>query len=196
MPLPKDPNWFRREATLGRYVSALDGGDLEAVEAVLTAAMDDPELAAALDAVHLAYQEEMQLGPAAQDVALVRELVRKHFQSAFADDQAVFGQEEPLTVHDVALELEYTRRVPAADRSANAQLLHNRQPVPAQLSLQAVKQLAQEVGVQASERFWKLFRDTAIMLGIGRSHQQALSAAREEGRLTPGGEETASGGHH
>jgi hypothetical protein len=68
--------------------------------------------------------------------------------------------------------LQADRRVPVTDQEANRHLLHSSVPIPEWLSAQAIRQLAIELGVTASDRFWRFFRDTAIMLGMGRSHEQ------------------------
>ncbi|MFN3650411.1 MAG: hypothetical protein ACK47B_12610 [Armatimonadota bacterium] len=181
MHKPMDADTLRRERLAYRYVRALDRGDLEDVEAVLEAAMDDPLLSHALSEIDLAYQDELSLVPAPADVRLVRELLRKHFNSAGSDEAEEELAEEPLTVSDVAVRLQHEKRVPAGDREANRRLLGSHLVVPGFLNLEAVRQLARETGVEASERFWRLFRETAIMLGIGRSHQQSqMAAAREQ----------------
>jgi hypothetical protein len=183
MSVPMSEQAFQRELAIYRYVAALDAGDLEGVEAVLHAAIADPELAEAVAEINLSYQEELLLAPPAEDAAFVRELLRKHFHSAFADEEpAEEPAEEPLTVSDVAIRLEHEQRVSGSDREANRCLLGIRLPVPEMLSLQAVEELARQTGVEASGRFWRQFRETAIMLGIGRSHQQSQLAAAREAR--------------
>jgi hypothetical protein len=60
-------------------------------------------------------------------------------------------------------------------------LLGSSVSIPNWLTAKAIKKLAKELNVTASERFWKVFKDTAIMLTMGRSHSQAqILAAREE----------------
>jgi len=167
-----------RERLIHRYIQALDQGDMEGVASVLEAAVNDPELDRLISEINLAYQEEEQLISTAADATFVRDLLRKHFVSAFVDDTP---NKAPLTVGDVAARLKSDSRVPTADSEANQRLLGNAIPLPASLSVNAVKKLAADLGVKASEYFWRVFRDTAITLGMGRSHSQAQwAAAREE----------------
>ena len=168
-----------RAKAVYRYVQALDQGDMDSVAAVLRDALYDPELSRIIAEVNLAYQEEERLTPIADDAHLVRELIRKHLLSAFEAEEP--EDETPLTVGQVAARLQADRRVPPADQEANRRLLGSSTPLPAWLSVQAVRQLAKELGVTASERFWRAFRDTAIMLGMGQRHKRAqLAAAREQ----------------
>lgn len=167
-----------REKLIYCYVQALDKGDMDGVAAVLEAALDDPELDRVLAEINMTYQEEELLTPTAADAQLVRKLLREHLVSAFVVSEPI---ETPLTVGEIAARLQADRRVPLADQETNRHLLHSTIPVPEWLSAQAIKQLAKDLGVSASERFWRFFRDTAIMLGMGRNHEQAqLAAAREE----------------
>lgn len=169
----------QREKLLLRYVRALDEGDMDTVGAVLTAALDDPELDRLLTEIDHSLAEEEGLSPLASDAQWVRDLARQHFQSAFAEDAV----ERPLTVGDVAARLQADSRVPTADQTANRRLLESAALVPNWLSAQRVRDLAVELGVTASDRFWRLFRDAAIALGMGRSQSQAyMAAAREEQR--------------
>lgn len=74
-----------------------------------------------------------------------------------------------------------TNRVPSADKYIISKLLDSSIPLPVKLSIQAVRQLAVELGINASERFLDIFRDTAITLSMGRSHNRAqLAAARQQ----------------
>jgi DNA-binding phage protein len=166
-----------REAAIHRYILALDQGDMEGVAQILEAALDDPELERLITEINLAYQEEEQITPIATDAQLVRDLLHKHFKSAFETEEVDFM---PLTVGEVAARLQADRRVLPADQEANRILISSSVPLPKWLSLQAVKELAAQLGVKTSDRFWRTFRDTAIMLSMGRSHSQAQLAAREE----------------
>src|SRR4051794_12148728 len=86
MSAPRDEQAFQRELAIYRYVTALDAGDLENLEMVLQAALTDLELADTIAQINLSYQEELVLAPPAEEAAFVRQLVRKHFQSALAAD--------------------------------------------------------------------------------------------------------------
>lgn len=173
-----DQGLISREKAILHYIQALDQGDMESVAAILEAALDDPELDRVIMEINLAYQEEEQLTPAAADAQLVRDLLHKHLPSAFDANEL---DERSLTVGDVAARLQADRRVPPADQEVNRLLLGSSVPLPAWLSVQAIRQLTTELGIRASDRFLRAFRDTAIMLGMGHSHSQAqLAAAREE----------------
>lgn len=168
-----------RERAIHRYVKALDRGDMDGVAAVLQAAMNDAELGRLISEVNLAYQDEELLIPASEDAELVRNLLGEHLVSAFETDEP---EDKPLTVGVVAAQLEADRRVPQADREANRLLSGNTVELPEWLSRQEVEHLAKRLGVEASKRFWRVFRDTAITLQIRHSHSQAqLAAARKEG---------------
>jgi hypothetical protein len=173
-----DQETILREKLIYRYVQAMDHGEAEEIAAVLEAALDDPELDRIITEIDLAYQEEEQLTPIAQDAELVRKLIREHLPSAFEIEET---EDKPLTVGDVAARLQVDRRVPSGDQEVNHLLLGSSVPLPIWLNARAIKKLATELGVTASERFWQAFRDTAIMLGMSRPHNQAqLLAAREE----------------
>ena len=51
-------NQQMREWWIHRYVQAFDRGDAEGIEAVLDAALSDPDLSAAIDEINLGYLEE------------------------------------------------------------------------------------------------------------------------------------------
>ncbi len=172
-----DQGTTAREKAIYRYVEALDQGDADTVAAVLDLALNDLELDQAIAEVNLAIQEEEQLAPLAADAEIVRDLIRTHLRSTRESGEA---EDQPLTVGEVAAQLKAERRVPFPDEGANNYLLTNSRPLPAQLSAQTIKRLATDLGVRASDRFWRVFRDTAIMLGMGRSQQAQLLAAREE----------------
>lgn len=195
---------YEREKAIFRYVQALERGDMEGVAAVLEAASLDPELERIITEINLAYIEEEQLTPIVTDAQIVRDLLRQHLHSAFENreeeknvENLVFEEEnavddamlptsasvedKPLTVGDVAKRLQESNRVPLSERDTLHKLLSSSLPLPASLSIQAVRQLATELKIKASERFLDIFRDTAIMLGIGRSQNKAqLAAAREQ----------------
>ena len=173
-----DQGIISREKAILCYIQALDQGDIEGVVAVLEAALSDPELDRLISEVNLAYHEEEQLTSDATDAQLVRDLLREHLPSAFDVDGL---DDKPLSVGDVAARLQADHRVPPTDQEANRVLLNSSVPLPAWLSVQAVRRLITELGMTVSDRFLRVFRDTAIMLGMGHSHGQAqLAAAREE----------------
>lgn len=181
---------YSREKAIHLYVQALDQGDMEVVAQILDAACDDPELEQIITEINSAYQEEEQLTPIATDAEIIRNLLHKHLHSAFEiiqeeEKPLVFEdideEEKPVTVGDVVKRLHEINRVPSADKDIISKLFNSSIPLPVKLSIQAVRQLAVELGINASERFLDMFRDTAITLSMGRSHNRAqLAAAREQ----------------
>ena len=197
-----------RDRALHRYITALEQGDMDGVAAILEMALDDPELDELISEVNEAYQEEEGLTPTAADAKLVRDLLQKNFASAFEDEEAKL---EPLQVGKVAARLESDSRVPSADKEANRSLRDVHIAVPRRLDHQEMEELKKRLHhVEASERFWRRFKDTAIMMEIGRANDPSRLAAREvrarrarrEGRLASHASEerrvavelTASGG--
>lgn len=185
-------SFISREKAIHFYIQALDQGDMEVVAQILESACDDPELERIITEINSAYQEEEQLTPIATDADLIRDLLRKHLTSAFEtikeeekplnfEDFDEQEEEKPLTVGDIAKRLQDTNRIPSADKHMMSKLLGSTVPLPVKLSIQAVRQLAVELGITVSERFLDIFRDTAITMTMGRSHSRAqLAAAREQ----------------
>jgi hypothetical protein len=131
-----------------------------------------------ITAIDVAYQAEEKLRPIAQEAQLVTELLGQHLPGAV---EAKEPDDSPLTVGQVAARLQADRQVPEADQEANRHLLGSSVSIPNWLNAKVIAKLAEELGVTASQRFWRVFKDTAIMLSMDRSHSQAqLLAAREE----------------
>lgn len=178
-----------REIAVQRYVNALEKGDESALERVLLLAQNDAMLAAQLDEIDLALARE--LPPFALGVApgvaaksngksRVRALLNQHFPEAHIPTTS-----RPLTVGEVILRLEEDGPILPADRAAAQQLQGDTTPLPAWLSAGAIAQLAQQLnqklGISASERFWRRFKDAAIFAGMRHTPPQAqLGLAREE----------------
>jgi Zn-dependent peptidase ImmA (M78 family) len=176
-----------REKAAYEYVRALDEGDLEAVVAIVQSALEDPELGMILAEIDAAYADEELLVPTA-DAERVRDLARHYLTSALTADETD-RPEAPLTVGEVAARLKADRRLGPTDVAATGRLLTRSVPVPPRLSARAVSELAATLDIRATERFWHVFRDTAIMLGMGQSHCQARMAAAREARVRHPGKE-------
>jgi Zn-dependent peptidase ImmA (M78 family) len=168
-----------RERAIHRYIVSLDKGDAEGVAAVLQAALDDPELDRLISEVDLAYQEEESLTPTSDDSRLVRRLAWEHFASAF---EAEGAEAEPLKVKDVVARLEADRRLAPEDQAASQSLRNVEVPLPKRLGRREVNRLREGLGGEASDRFWRAFRDAAIMMELGRAGSLGQLAAREEAR--------------
>jgi hypothetical protein len=173
-----------REKAIYRYVEALDRAELEIVAEVIALAIDDPELSQAIIEVNSAFQQEMQLTPLSADAEIVRTLIHEHLGSG----ELAHTENLPLTVGEVAAKLKSDRRVPFTEERVNDLLLNNQQPLPALLSFEATKQIGRDLGIEASDRFWRAFRDAAITLSMGRGRESQLLAARiqREGRKSVG----------
>jgi len=173
-----------REKAIYRYVEALDRAELEIVAEVIGLAIDDPELSQAIIEVNSAFQQEMQLTPLSADAEIVRTLIHEHLGSG----ELAHTENLPLTVGEVAAKLKSDRRVPFTEEKVNDLLLNNQQPLPALLSFEATKQIGRDLGIEASDRFWRAFRDAAITLSMGRGRESQLLAARiqREGRKSIG----------
>ena len=171
-----------RTQALDRYIEALDQVDIDTVEAILAQAAGDPELDRLLHEVNTALYIEEGFDTFATDAERVRSLVRQHLQSAFLDDTEVEAMiERPLTVGDVIARLQADRKIALSDREAERKLLGSGVELPEEITTRTISELARSIGVAASEQFWRVFRDAAIMLGLGHSHAQArLAAAREQ----------------
>jgi len=173
-----------REKAIYRYVEALDRAELEIVAEVMELAIDDPELSQAIAEVNSALQQEMHLTPLSADAEIVRTLIHEHLRSG----ELAHTEHLPLTVGEVAAKLKSDRRVPFNEERVNDLLLNNQQPLPALLSFEATKQIGRDLGIEASDRFWRAFRDAAITLSMGRGRESQLLAARiqREGRKSIG----------
>lgn len=167
-----------RQKALQRYISALDEGRLDDISFVLQRATEDSILDQMIVEVNQAIEQEDDLTEFAKDVETVRSLIHKHFDSEFIDDEA----EQPLTVGEVAARMQADRSVPVPDQPVHQNLLHLAIPLPEFLNIQAIRKLATTLQISASEKFWRSFRDTAIMMGIGRGQAQ-MAAARKQKTL-------------
>lgn len=168
-----------RKIAVHRYVHALDHGDIDTVIQILEEALGDPELDHAIAEINQAIEEEVILTPIADDAQLVRDLIQKHFPNSMSTD---FGEHEALTVRDVAAQMQAKQNIPVADKQAHQELLGKSIELPSWLSIQEIKHLANDLQIQASDRFWRLFRETAIMMGMGRGQAQMAAARRNEKR--------------
>ncbi len=177
--LSPNEEWLLRFAY--RYVTALDRGDPEEIGQALEAAVQNPELDEVIAEIDAAYQDELGLGALAADAELVRNLLREYLPSAPAEEEEEV-EARPLTVGEVALRLQGNRQISADDQPAMRQLRDSSMPLPAWLSAEAIRQLASSLGVKASSRFWRAFRDAAITLGMGRAQDQLRLAAAREAR--------------
>jgi hypothetical protein len=168
----------RRDQQVERYILALDRGDFDTVTVILAAAEADPELDQLLVEVDGALHAEAQLTTRTEDAKTVRVLLRKHLPSAFAEPET-----GPPTVGDVAARLQADHasgRLPLlpGDLHANAQLLGRTVLLTGRLTPRTIRQATEPLGVQASDRYWELFRRAAGELALARAGAVHQAAAR------------------
>lgn len=173
-----------RDQTIDLYMQALDQNDIDTIEAILDQAACDPELDRLIHEVNTALYIEDELDICATDAEQVRNLARQHLRSAFVDEAEVEAMiERPLTVGDVVARLQADRQIALPDQEASRKLLGSGVELPDEITTRTISELARRIGVAASGQFWRMFREAAIMLGLGHSHAQArLVAAREQRR--------------
>ncbi len=168
-----------RQKAIQRYVRAIDKGDLEEIINILEQATTDPDLDLMLIEANQAVEQEEGLTAFAKDTAFVRQLVQQHFNSNIMSDEP---DARPLTIGEVAARMQADRNVPKSDQAIHKTLLHFSTPLPEFLNIQAIRKLASELQISASEKFWRIFRDTAIMMGIGRGQAQMAAARKQKAR--------------
>lgn len=185
-----------REKTLYRYANALERGDADTLAAILYEAESDSVLEQEIMEVHARYLEEKHVEKLAQDTEQIQSLLRQHIPSGF--DQMVEEVEIPaLTVGDVVARLQSDAAVRGPARqeltAAVQQLRQNTTVLPQSLSVRNVRTLFIQLGVTVSDRFQKLFRETAIFLSMGREQGMAqLAATRRQQQQATQQEQPAS----
>lgn len=172
------------EKALYRYANALERGDFEAIAIILHQAEYDATLERMLMEVHEAYQEEKEAVAHVGDADLVRQLLQQHLPSGFEKVEEV--EIPPLTVSDVVARIQSDAAVQGPIRqeitTVVQELRQNTTPLPGSLSVRGVRTLFVQLGVSVSDRFQKLFRETAIFLSMGREQGIAQLAATRQQR--------------
>jgi hypothetical protein len=172
---------LRRDRLVLRYLDALDAGNLEAVAALWDEAAADPALEQALLELSDGLFVEDGLGTDwARDAERVRALLKQHLPSGIPHE----APSRPLTAGDVAARLKADDALGASlsevDRAANERLLADHTPLPEQLGQLQLKRWTAGLGVTASERYWRAFRQTAVLLVMSRCQREGeLAAARK-----------------
>jgi hypothetical protein len=157
---------------------------------VVAEAERDPELDRRIAGVNAALYEEAGLTPLSEQGQVIRRLLATYLPSGVPQPEA---PEEPLTVGDVAAKLEYehaARKTMALlseeDRQTNRRLQQSRAPLPAQVTGRTLPALIANLAAEASERYWRLFREAAVMLGMARERgQMELAAVRRQTERRP-----------
>ena len=166
------------QKAIQRYINALDMGNIDEVLIVLEEAAEDPALDHMIVEVNQAIEQEEGLTPFAEDAEFVRNLIQKHFNNV----QFVESDGREITIGDVAARMQTDRSVPISDQAIHEKLVHLTAPLPEILNIQAIRKLAYKLQITASEKFWRVFRDTAIMMGIGRGQAQMAAARKQKER--------------
>src|SRR5581483_1526413 len=164
-----------RERALHVYAAALLQGDLETMGRILRLAEEDPVLARQVEELEAEDEARFPELALAGDAEEVRRLLLQHLPSAQGTDDP---EPPALTVGDVVSKLLVERRVAPADQAAAEALRRKDVPVPARVGWKDVRRLGQALGVQASEAFWRCFREAALLLGLSQSQQAGFAAAR------------------
>lgn len=167
----------RRDELITLYITALDKDDFENAFTVLEAAAEDAELDCLINEINRDYEREIQLQPFAEDAATVRELIKESFSSASGANEFV---PKTVTLGDVARKMEAKGKVSSQDAAANRELLQTETPLPTRLNLPEIRRVLSELKIKASEKFFRLFHETAILLEMRQGHQLGLQAAREK----------------
>jgi hypothetical protein len=178
-----------REKMLLRYIVTLDKGDFETIAAILQLAETDAELEQMILEINDVYAAEIEEAAHAQDAAVVRELLHTHILSALPESAT---EPPPLTVgHVIARIHADAAQRGKVEREALAATRHHQTsdtPLPADLSVRGVSHLLQQLGIEVGRRFQDLFRETAILMRMGRNQGMARLAAtrhQQEARSKP-----------
>lgn len=172
---------LRLELAALAYLDALEADDLDAIALLWEQACDDAELSQALCELSegLAAEDEPSPGWAA-DAAKVEALLKRHFPSAAAPPPPA----GPLTAGDVAARIagddRLLSKLTLEERAANALLLTNQTPLPPQLGTAPLERWAAGLPVPGSKTYWSVFRQTAVLMTMSRTHQAGLMAARRK----------------
>jgi hypothetical protein len=173
-----------REKALYRYIRALDRGDLDMIAAVLEQAERDPALEQMILETHEAFLAEENSTAEQGAAETVRELLRRCLPSGFAKE-AEEMELAPLTVSDVIGRLQSDAAINALvareEERVIEQLRQSHAQLPEDLSKRGLRRFFEGLGLSLSEGLQKLFRETAVLLSIGREqHAARLAATRRQ----------------
>lgn len=164
-----------REHVIYRYIRAVDAGDIDEIARILHMAETDIELNRAILDINQSYAEELGLAEISQVAETVRTLARQHLTSAFQQT----NEDLSLTVSEVAARMVAERSIPTSDQEIGRRLMTVQWSLPELLSLAEIRRLAEKLRISASERFWKIFRETALQMTMGRGQAQMAAARRK-----------------
>jgi hypothetical protein len=164
-----------------RFLEALDNGDLQTLQYLWQQGCEQPELGRLLaEMIEEAARELEPPGGWQFDVAKVQTLLRQHLPSGFPPE----GELPALAASDVAAKLQsdgFVKNLSDEDQLANKRLRDDATLIPEDLGAPQLQAWVAKLGISASERYWKQFRKTAVLMSLGRSQQGAkLLAARKQ----------------
>lgn len=160
-----------------RYVTALDSGDLDEIEAVLKAAQLDYDLDRMIAEVNLEYATELGLTKLEEDAKEAATLA----EEIFTQDEEIM--EQPLTVGEVAAHLVNDQELPKKTRDLGKTLLSSPVTLPDWLGIQEVRKLMKRMQIW-DEQFLRSFRDAALQILMGRGQaQMAATRAKRSRRM-------------
>ncbi|MEO1074393.1 MAG: hypothetical protein AAFX41_00290, partial [Bacteroidota bacterium] len=152
------------------YARALDEGDNETVDRILSAALDDPALDALLSDVDRAFLEAEGL-PSAQAAAEVEAAVQRNLAPTATDTA-------PLTVGRVAASLKANGRVPTSAHDYNEALLSSTALPPRTYRASDVEALLTEIAPAPTEDYVDAFSSETARLSLASQPAPARLAAR------------------
>jgi hypothetical protein len=167
------------------YLTAVDAGDFDAIEALWDAAATDPALADMLHRLNAQLAADQDAGSTAAVAGRVVAAIEAHMPSA----EVLRPAAGPVTVADVA---EHLRRNPprglsADDLRLNDDLRKSDEPLPADLGVARVVAWGRRFG-NAPEPYWRAFRAAALKLLMRQeSAENYQVAARPAKPKPPGG---------
>jgi hypothetical protein len=168
------------------FLSALEDGDIAAVDRIWSAAASDPGLEEALSdaAVELAAEYDRAASEHAGGV------LEATLKAAMPTAEVIRPPSGPLSVAEVADQIRRSGApgLTSADLTLNDRLALTGDPVPEHLGLSAVISWGARYGV-APRSYWKVFRQAALTLRLRReSAPEYRLAARPSPPEQPGGE--------
>jgi len=182
----------RRERALLQYHLAVEAGDLDTACRILAEAEGDPILQRQILEMEDALAEEQAEEAArARDQDIVRDLLGQYL-STEPD-----APPPPLTVGRVVSRMQADGQIGAQDRHAARNLQTSTASLPARPTALTVRALLVRLGADTSDRFQRLFRETAVLLGLAASQEQAAYARRAKtpkDQDPPGKEEPSDDG--
>lgn len=174
LPPQNDSRETVRNRLVHDYIRALDAGNDDAIDRILDAAVEDPQLDALLSDVDRSLLEDHGL-PSAQTDAEVHRTVQLHLTP-------VADASDPATVGRVAAALKASGRLSAAARDYNATLLTDTTPLPNTFRNSHYTALLTEIASPPPPEYVDAFVSQAGRLVVAAPSAPSLLAARSTRR--------------